>query len=493
MGNIKEYKAELKKKQIKVYDDNKVLIMLVYLVGNKVALQKQLEEILLYYNIYADAQSIYRAVDRLYYAELIDKKKYQDMNVIVLRNPSIKWIAEEMNTHENKVLFNSQSVGDKLNNETVYVSLFKMEYYINHMKSSEFTKNLEIDLYRLLENNSVLYRKDKGYEMLHSFVLKNVKDRQFREFRPYLQQLKKHKEIKSESIPDREGKTKEYTQNKRKSFKNGTSNVSVKKKKKKSDSYNMNSILNTKGLVLKLDEHKIYQKEVSAIASVTESNLYFKLYIMDINDSMNYRTLADMSRKTYFMLKEIFGRQIVNVSKNPRCLNCPYYEGNKEGLKALREKNPQAKACLPGTEYQRLNCDATFEYIQRNIYLDVIYVAWNQEKANDMKLECNKVGYDEIGIRDYPNFKYRIIGDKKVIDSYDFDEYFNLSFENYNIDRFGEYKGSQNLEEYNRVKIQNALVREELKQSDDLIQLIKAINNKIKDNNISVEEFINSL
>ena len=143
MGNIKEYKAELKKKQIKVYDDNKVLIMLVYLVGNKVALQKQLEEILLYYNIYADAQSIYRAVDRLYYAELIDKKKYQDMNVIVLRNPSIKWIAEEMNTHENKVLFNSQSVGDKLNNETVYVSLFKMEYYINHMKSSEFTKNLE--------------------------------------------------------------------------------------------------------------------------------------------------------------------------------------------------------------------------------------------------------------------------------------------------------------------------------------------------------------
>ena len=51
MGNIKEYKAELKKKQIKVYDDNKVLIMLVYLVGNKVALQKQLEEILLYYNI----------------------------------------------------------------------------------------------------------------------------------------------------------------------------------------------------------------------------------------------------------------------------------------------------------------------------------------------------------------------------------------------------------------------------------------------------------
>lgn len=483
----------LKEKQMNVYNDNKSLIMLVYLVGNKVALQKQVEEILLHYDIYADAQSIYRAVDRLYDAELIDKKKYQDMNVIVLRNPSIKWIAEEMNTHENKVLFNSQSVGDKLNNETVYVSLFKMEYYINHMKSSESTKNLELDLYSLLENNSVLYRKDKAYEMLHSFVLKNVKDRQFREFRPYLQPLKNHKKVKSESTPDREGKTKEYTQNKRQSFKNGTSNVSVKKKKKKSDSYNMNSILNTKGLVLKLDEHKIYQNEISAIASVTESNLYFKLYVMDINNSMNYRTLADMSRKTYFMLKEVFGRQTVNVSKNSQCANCLYYEGNKEGLKVLREKNPQAKACLPGTEHQRLNCDVVHQYIQRKIYLDVIYIGWNQEKANNMKLECNKVGYDEVGLRDYPNFKYRVIGDKKIIDSYDFDEYFNLSFENYNIDRFGEYKGSQNLEEYNRAKRQNALVREELKQSDDLVQLLKAINSKIKDSNISIEEFINSL
>lgn len=476
-----------------VYSENKLLVMLIYLVGNKVALQKQIEEILLHYKIYPDAQSIYRAVDRLCDAELVDKKKYEDMNIIVLRNPAIKWIAEEMNTHENKVLFNGQSVGDKLTDESVYTSLFKMEYFINHMKSSELSNDLELDLYNLLKNESLLYRKDKGYEMLYSFVIKNVKDRQYKEFRKHLQPLKKHKEVKSEAVPDRNGKTQEYIESKRESFKNGTSNVPKKNKKKKSDSYNMNSILNTKNLVLKLDKHKVYQNKVSSVATVTESELYFKLYVMDINNSMNYRTLADMSRKTYLMLKEVFGSQTVILSKNSKCANCPYYVYNTEGLKALKEKNPQAKACYPGTEHQRLNCDVVHRYIQRNIYLDVIFVAWNQEKADNMKLECNKVGYDEVGLRDYPNFKYRVIGDKKAIDSYSFDEYFNLSFESYNIDRFSEHKGSQNLEEYNRIKRQNALVKEELKQQDDLVQLLKAINNKIKDNNMSIEEFIDSL
>ena len=39
MGNIKEYKLKLKEKQLKVYNEHKLLIMLNYLVGNKVVLQ----------------------------------------------------------------------------------------------------------------------------------------------------------------------------------------------------------------------------------------------------------------------------------------------------------------------------------------------------------------------------------------------------------------------------------------------------------------------
>ena len=54
MGNIKEYKDKIKEKQTKVYNDNKLLVMLTYLVGNKVVLQKQLEEVLLHYKIYPD-------------------------------------------------------------------------------------------------------------------------------------------------------------------------------------------------------------------------------------------------------------------------------------------------------------------------------------------------------------------------------------------------------------------------------------------------------
>lgn len=492
MGNIKEYKLKLKEKQMKVYNENKLLVMIVYLVGNKVALQKQIEEILLYYKIYTDAQSIYRAVDRLYDAELVDKKKYEDMNLIVLRNPVIKWIAEEMNEKQGKALFNAQSVGDKLKDETVYVSLFRMEYFINHVKSSKSSNDLELDLYNLLKNNSILYRKDKGYEMLVSFVVKNVQDRQKKEFHTHAEKLKKHKENKSKSIPDRNGKGKEYVDNKRKSFQDGTYNILSKKKKR--DEYDFNSILNTKNLVLELDRYETSRNTTDYAVAINDNKLYFKLYIMDINNSMNYRALGDMSRKTYLMLKDIFGKETIFVSKNPRCIKCPFYVHNTKMFEALKEKRPEVKACYPGTEHQRINCNEWHEMLVRDIYLDVAYIGWNQDRVNSMKLECNKIGYDEEGQRDYPNFKHRVItGYKDIISSYDFDEYFNLSFVNYDLDKFSEHKGSENLEEYNKAKRQNAFVKEEFKQNDELVQLLKAISNKIKDSNMSIEEFIDSL
>lgn len=494
MGNIREYKDKIKEKQTKVYDNNKLLIMLTYLVGNKVVLQKQLEEILLHYKIYANEQAIYRAIDRLLDAELIEKKKkFNDMNVIVLRNPAIKWIAKEMNEYENKELFNAQSVGKKISDETLYVSLFRMQYYINHMKSSKSVGDLETDLYNLLKNNSLLYRKDKGYEMLLNFATKNIVDRQKKEFHTHVVELRKQKLIKAESPPDRKGKNKEYIENKRESFQNGTANVSTKKQKKKSDKYNFNSILNTKNLVLELDKYDTYEKDNGFGVVIPEYKLYFNLYVMDINNSINYRTLGDMAKKTYLMLKDMFGKETMFVSKNETCRNCSYNVHNKELFKKLKAEKPHAKACYPGTDNQRVNCNQAFQKLIREIYLNVIYVGWNEEKVEDLKLECNKIGYDENGRRDYPNFKHRVTLDKKVIDGYRFDEYITLDYKNYNIDRFDEHIGSKNLEKYNNAKSQNARAEKELQKNDEIVQFIKALNNKLKDNNMSVEEFINSL
>lgn len=492
MGNIKEYKDKIKEKQTKVYDDNKLLVMLTYLVGNKVVLQKQLEEVLLHYKIYPDEQAVYRAVSRLEDAELIEKKKkFNDMNVIVLRNPAIRWIAKEMNEYEKKELFNSQSVGKKISDETLYVSLFRMEHYINYMKSTKSTGNLELDLYSLLENSSLLYRKDKGYEMLFNFVTKNISDRQKREFHVHAEKLKKHREIKSKSVPDRNGKGKEYTKAKRESFAKGTSNNSFKIKKKY-DKYNFNSILNTKNLVLELDKYVTYEQDNGFGKIIPEYKLYFNLYIMDISNSINYRSLGDMTKKTYLMLQNMFGQPVKIVSKNEKCAKCRYNVYNKELFKKLKSEKPHAKACYPATEHQRDNCDATFQTLLREIYLNVIYVSPNKERAENLKFECDKVGYDTDGKRDYPNFKYRVTKGKAV-NSETFDEYIKLDFKNYNIDRFDEHIGSKNLEKYNDAKSQNARAEKELQENDEIVQFIKALNKTLKDKNMSVEEFINSL
>lgn len=494
MGNIKEYKEKIKEKQTKVYDNNKLLIMLTYLVGNKVVLQKQLEEVLLYYKIYADEQAIYRAINRLEDAELIEKKKkFNDMNVIVLRNPAIRWIAKEMNEHEKKELFNAQSVGKKISDETLYTSLFRMEYYINYMKSTKSTRNLELDLYSLLENSSLLYRKDKGYEMLLNFVTKNKIDRQKKEFHVHAENLKKYKETKSKSVPDRKGKNAEYRENKRQSFENGTANVPIKKKKNKSDNYNFNSILNTKNLILELDRYNAYEQDNGHGRIIPQYKLHFNLYVMDINNSINYRTLGDMAKKTYLMLKDMFGKETMFVSKNETCRNCSYNVYNKELFKKLKAEKPHAKACYPGTDNQRVNCNQAFQKLIREIYLNVIYVAWNEEKVEDLKFECNKIGYDENGRRDYPNFKHRVTLDKKVIDGYKFDEYITLDYKNYNIDRFDEHIGSKNLEKYNDAKSQNARAEKELQKNDEIVQFIKNLNQTLKDKNMSIEEFLDKM
>lgn len=492
MGNIKEYKDKIKEKQTKVYDNNKLLIMLTYLVGNKVVLQKQLEEILLHYKIYANEQAIYRAIDRLLDAELIEKKKkFNDMNVIVLRNPAIRWIAKEMNEHEKKELFNSQSVGKKISDETLYVSLFRMEHYINYMKSTKSTGNLELDLYSLLENSSLLYRKDKGYEMLLNFVIKNITDRQKKEFHVHAEKLKKHRETKSKSVPDRTGKNAEYRENKRESFAKGTSNTSFKIKKKYNE-YDFNSILNAKNLVLELDKYVTYERDNGYGKIIPERKLYFNLYVMDISNSLNYRTIGDMTRKTYLMLYNMFGQPTANISKNKRCAKCHFNIHNKELFKELKSKNPNVLPCLPSTMHQRIDCNEDFEVIRRDIYLNVIYVSPSQERAESLKFECNKIGYDADGRRDYPNFKYRVTKGKEV-NSETFDEYVTLDFKIYDIDEFNEHVGSKNLEEYNKAKSQNALVKEELKENDELVQLLKALKKTLKDKNMSVEEFINSL
>lgn len=484
-SNIKVYKDELKAKQVEIYEQHKDIIALVFVVGNKVALQMQVTNILLQYNNnkYKDENAVYKAVDRLEEADLIEKKDYKNLNLIVLRNPAIKWFAQEFNTYTGMKILNTQSVGKELNDERLDISLFKMEYFSRYV--NKYT--LINDLHALTYNNSIVYRKDKGLEMFQSFMIKNIPDRQRSEFIDSVHELNSKKKTKLASVPDRNGKTKQYIEDKRASFANGTANVKPVKKKKKREAYNFNSILNNKNLILKLHKYDSGLYDNGYGREVYQYKLYFNLYICDINDSLNYTTIGDTIRKTYLMLKKMFGSETVFVTKNEECKVCPYNVANKELFERLKSVNEGIQKCYPGTDSQRIGCKEFFEKLQREIYLNVTYIGWNDKRTEEVRLNCNKVSYDNTGLRDFPNLKYRV-ADKNKLDHYDYDEYITVNFEDFNLDRFTTRKGNKNLEEYNRNKQQNALIKEELKKNEETVKFLKDLKSVLEEENLELED-----
>lgn len=486
-SNIKVYKDELKTKQLQVYEQYKDIIALVFVVGNKVALQMQVTNILLQYknNKYKDENAVYKAVDRLEEADLIEKKNYKNLNLIVLRNPAIKWFMKEFNDKTDKKILNSQSVGKKITDGRLDISLFKMEYFSRCVE-----KNALIDdLYNLFKNNSLPYRKEHGLDMLVEFVFHNINDKQYKEFNKYANELKNKRVEKLATVPDRNGKTKEYVENKRASFQTGTANVKQAKKKEKSSKYNFNSVLNTKNLILELNKYDTYDEDNGYGKMIPQYKLYFNLFILDINDSLNYNVIGDMTRKTYLMLREMFGRETALITKNEKCRNCPYNVANKEMFKKLKSVKHDAQRCYPGTNAQRIGCKEFFQMLQREVYLNVTYIGWNSKREEEVKLNCNKVSYDNAGLRDYHNLKHRVVAqDKNLIEPREFDEYITINFENFNIDRFTTRKGNQNLEEYNRNKQQNAVLKEELKENEETVRFLKDLKNVLEEENLELED-----
>lgn len=484
-SNIKKYQDELKVKQLEVYEQHKDIIALVFVVGNKVALQMQVTNILLQYNNnkYKDENAVYKAIDKLKEVDLIEKKDYKNLNLIVLRNPAIKWFAEEFNKKVGGKILNTQSVGKKITDGRLNISLFKLEYFSRCVEKNTLIE----DLYNLFKNNSLVYRKEHGYEMLYNFVTQNITDRQHKEFSKYVAELKNKRVEKLATVPDRNGKTKQYIEDKRASFKNGTANVKPLQKKKKSETYNFNSILNATNLTLELDKYKSFNEDNGYGRLIPQHKLYFNLYIFDINNSLDYTTMGDMTKKTYLMLKEMFGRETVFVTKNKNCANCPYNVANKKLFAKLREEKPNVQACYPGTQHQRSNCNETFERLIRDVYLNVIYVGWNSKRIEDVKLNCNKVTYDNAGLRDFPNFKHRVVN-KKELDQYEFDERITLDFVDFDLDRFERREGNKNLEKYNKKKQQNAIVKEMLKENEETVKFLKDLKSVLEEENLELED-----
>ena len=474
--SLEKYNEEKFEKQRTYYEKHKELFLVIYLLGNKVALQKQVEEILLHFNIYKSSEQFRTVIDTITVEEegkqnkrkidLREKKKLNNSNIIVMKNPAIRWIAEDLNKTTDLKFYNSQSVGKKLTEDAVFLSMFKMEHFIKYMKNKNIRANAQGLRKALLDSrnwSSITYTKSKGYEFMNLLVENNNINQQPHEFDKVIRELEIKREKKSEVVPDRNGKTKEYTEKLRSDREKGinrTNNNAVKKKK--TDEYTMNSIFDAKDLILEFDRYEEYERVISSTNVVTDYNMYFNLYVLDLNNSIGYKSLGDITRKTYLMLRETFGEETVYITKHDRCMECPYYvHGEKYKKSNLDKFGNKIQGCYPGTEHQRQGCKEPVGHFYRDIYLQVIYVGRNEERRRELMLNCNKTIWENGEKRDYHNIKHRVVmWDKNAITKDNFEDFIVFDYKSYDIDSYGRFTGLNNLDEYNKEKKRKAIEKE---------------------------------
>ena len=492
------------KKQREIYKKHRNIISLIYCIGNKVAIKKQVIEVMLMIGFYKTEKQVYDAIAELNKYALVDNTKTLEgtkLKVVMLKNPAIKWVAEELDEKSrvrhgpNAFEYNKQSLGYKMTDDAVYKSIFKIEHFKNDFPiiKEHYGYMIKKDDFKLIDlmfeignKNSIVYTKCKGFEYLYRILIENKINGQHEEFSSVIKPLRDARKKKKKSVPDKKGKTKEYTENKRKERANKDRTkeeeltVEEKRLNKIARKYTFNSFLDSQTMVLEFDRYsqgtKTFKKSNK---SIPYYHMYFKLYIYDMEGSMHYIGLAEKIKNVYLLLETTFGRETLFVSNNKKCMNCEYYYAGKKYKDMLKQGNLKgAKGCYPGTEHQRLGCQEVISRLKRDIYLDVVYIARNQKKCDDMIRMCNKIGYDKGEPREYPNLKHRVTLTKTDFPPEKFDEFVSVSYVNYNIDKYFEKTGLDNLIDYNNKRIETALIKEELKEEfniDDKVYTIKEL------------------
>ena len=381
--------------KIRLYEDNKEIYKLIARLGNKLVQEKQLKTLCLQLNICKDEDEFKSVIDELIAAEMfrVVKNIYNSKTkLLVIENPALGLVYKDLKAEG----INVNKAQAEVNKNRIDKALYKFDYAIKFAANHNIT-DIETFYEELEKRSSALYAERRGLDYFNSLTSKNKLFISKQDYDKAKNELIEVTKKQTESVPDRTGKTKKYTELKRadfyvkagdelnsdlkriytpekpttrKSFDEGTEKEKIKYKN------NFNSFLERE-CILELIE----VTDISVSDAYVEKLITFKLYILDINEKLNSIKIAEKIAKTYSMLDDLFSSSV-------------YMQGEKYEVEI--EKLIKLDVEVLALNKDRIEKIAQESYYQetKNGTLNVIKILMKELKKNDLntlKITQNKL------------------------------------------------------------------------------------------------------
>lgn len=487
----------------KLYEDNKDLLKIILLIGNKIVLQRQLRDIAIHFGISKNKDDFNDLITELIDSEILDELPYKgdssNNRFLVLKNPYISYLAEEEEVLRG-IKINKTSLGKKVTDERKIKSMYKMELAINLLSKRESISGIESFINYLYKETTLIHDKHRGLEMYNTFILQNKDsiDLQEEESLKIKLPLIVDRVKRTKSVPDRKGKTKNYVNEKiesRKIKKKGDyiEPVNFDEIKKQciefyelkehdfenvSTSYydnNFNSFLERNAIFTsmvsknKTDIVKQGNKDIKVVTPI----LIFNMYLLNINDIADSKNITDKTKQvaekigqTYLMLKKFFGEEYLVGAE--RCLNCKYNEDSEYYEPVVNPENSKALlSCIRPCESTSGNdiyfkCKNRPKPRTREIVLNVCVCCKTRKELDILKRNCLKHSKTSLTkeTREDNNIDYYIVN--TGIEKTDLSNKININYRNFNFDvKYDYVKTHENIDKYNKAQAEKKAKKKE--------------------------------
>lgn len=275
----------------------KLYLQIIYLIGNKLILQKQLYELIKLLNISKTDYEIRKAINELEKYEIVRRERYLDTNnkLIILRKFAIRFI-------EGKDSSRDVSAVPKNTKERAKISVVKINYIIKIIKNNRINTLQEL-LYKLeATDNNILYKKNNGIKYLESLGKNN---------KYYIKNNEIYKKSKEQSnlrsINLRNGMHKRIGKGSEgKIYSNRIYDIYNEENYLKNSSLSLNSTFGKKIEVATIDTLINANVFIGGIKEV-DGHIKIVVNIFDINNTQNVNRIIEKMALSIYVMRNVFG------------------------------------------------------------------------------------------------------------------------------------------------------------------------------------------
>lgn len=493
------------KNQIKqeLYEEHYELLKLIFLVGNKVAMQKQLRILMNKLNIdrYNQKHKINNVIKELEDAKLIERTIYEktDNKIISLKDFAISRIANRLEEECDFAFEYNDSTVTKRNrtNNRIRLSVFKFEQLITLCEDRKFLNKNKIktidDLIRYVTlETSMTFQKHKGFEYFATFS-RRYKERlylQDNEIYITLKELDELRDGREESVPDKSGCTKDKAKEKKNKTKNGeklSEGSSVRSTNKNKINNNHNAFLERKSVLSIGSIHDRISPAKGTKIEGIQQFINFRMDTYDINGTMDAESLGNRIKKTYSLLKNLYGGKdyLLDIE---RCKKCEHYE--KACMNSSVDDDKVGRTYIK----RIVNCPAKPKQLYRVVKLKVYVHMYNRKDVIDLKDDCGSCGQHVTGEKKKENRLLTELYTGNYVTRFDFENNIEIEFINLDLEsKYLEGNKRENLNPHNKKKKDNANANKILDRLDTNNKNIDGIINVVDSLKLLSNEQLNRL